>query len=47
MFVIVARSGTESVLTPSPVYSMTLPTPPLTVSMESTFKMTSLALTPF
>ena len=47
MFVIVARSGTESILTPSPVYSMTLPTPPLTASMESTFKMMSLALTPF
>ena len=47
MFVMVARSGTDSVFTPSPVYSMTLPTPPLTVSRESTFKMTSFALTPF
>ncbi len=31
MFVIVARSGTERVLTPSPPYSMTVPTLPLVV----------------
>ena len=30
MFVIVARSGTLRLLTPSPQYSITLPTPPFT-----------------
>ena len=32
MLVMVARSGTVSVATPSPPYSMILPTPPFTVS---------------
>ena len=33
MLVMVARSGTDRVLTPAPPYSMTLPTPPLTDRM--------------
>ena len=45
IFVIVALSGTESVLTPSPAYSNTLPTPPLTVSFLNTSRITSLAAT--
>ena len=43
MFVIVARCGTLSVFTPSPPYSMILPTPPLTLSTRSTSRMTSFA----
>ena len=39
MFAMVARSGTVSVFTPSPMYSMTLPVPPLTLSRRSTSRM--------
>jgi len=45
MFVIVARSGTLKVATPGPVYSMTLPTPPLTLMRRSTSRITSFAAT--
>ena len=45
MLVMVARSGTDRVLTPSPPYSMILPTPPLTLSRRSTSRITSLAAT--
>ena len=45
IFVIVALSGTESVFTPSPQYSITLPTPPLTVIIFNTSRITSLAAT--
>ncbi len=43
MLAIVALSGTERAFTPSPQYSITLPTPPLTVSKRSTSSMISLA----
>ena len=43
MLVMVARSGTESVLIPSPPYSITMPTLPLVVSILRTVRMTSLA----
>ena len=46
MFAIVARSGTVRVFTPSPMYSITLPTPPLTLSRRSTSRMMSFAATP-
>ena len=39
----VARSGTDRVATPGPPYSITLPTPPLTLSRRSSSRMTSLA----
>ena len=45
MLVMVARSGTERVLTPSPVYSIILPTPPFTVILRKTSKITSFAAT--
>ena len=45
MLAMVARLGTESVLTPEPPYSMTLSTPPLTLSLRRTSRMTSLAET--
>ena len=45
MFAIVARSGTERVLSPSPEYSIIFPTPPLTLRRRSTSRMTSLAVT--
>ena len=43
MLAMVARSGTESVSTPGPAYSITRPTPPLTVRRRSSSKMMSLA----
>ena len=43
MLVMVARSGTDRVFTPSPAYSTILPTPPLTVIWRSTSRITSLA----
>ena len=45
MLVMVARSGTVSVATPGPPYSMIFPTPPFTVNKRSTSKMTSFAET--
>ena len=45
MFVIVPRSGTVSVETPSPQYSRILPTPPFTVRTRSTSRITSFAAT--
>ena len=45
MFVIVARSGTESVGMPGPVYSTTQPTFPFVVRIERSLRMTSLAET--
>ena len=45
IFVIVARSGTDKVFTPSPPYSIILPTPPLTLIMRRTSKITSFAET--
>jgi len=45
IFVMVALSGTESVLTPSPPYSIILPTPPLTLIILRTSRITSLAET--
>ena len=45
MLVIVALWGTDRVLTPSPVYSKTLETPPLTVNLLKTSKIISLAAT--
>ena len=45
MLVMVARSGTVRVFTPSPAYSITRPTPPFTDSTRSTSKITSLAET--
>ena len=45
MFVIVARSGTLNVLTPSPKYSTAQPTLPLLPNMLKTFRITSLAET--
>ena len=45
ILVIVALSGTDKVLTPSPVYSIILPTPPLTVILLRTSRITSLAVT--
>ena len=45
IFVIVALSGTDKVLTPSPQYSITLPTPPLTERRFRTSKITSFAAT--
>ncbi len=44
MLVIVVRSGTDSVSTPGPVYSSTLPTPPLTDRRRNSSRMTSLAV---
>lgn len=46
MLAMVARSGMDSVSTPGPVYSITLPTPPLTVRRRSSSRITSLAATP-
>ena len=43
MLQMVARSGTDRVATPGPPYSITLPTPPLTLSRRSSSRMTSLA----
>ena len=45
MLAIVARSGTERVLTPGPPYSIIFPTPPLTLRRRSSSSMTSLAET--
>ena len=45
MFVIVARSGTDSVSTPSPPYSTIDPTFPFVVRISSSLRMTSLAAT--
>ena len=45
MLVMVARSGTDRVLTPSPAYSTILPTPPLTVIWRRTSRITSFAET--
>jgi hypothetical protein len=45
MFVIVARSGTDSVSTPSPPYSTMEPTFPLVVRISRSLRMTSLAAT--
>ena len=45
LFVIVALSGTESVLMPSPPHSIIAPTPPFTPRSRSTSSMTSFALT--
>ena len=45
MLVIVALSGTERVLTPSPPYSNTTPTPPFTVNLLRTSRIISLAAT--
>ena len=39
----VARSGTDSVSTPGPAYSITRPTPPLTLRRRSTSKIISFA----
>ena len=46
ILVIVARSGTVNVFTPSPLYSIILPTPPLTLSRRKTSKIISLDETP-
>ncbi len=43
ILVMVARSGTVREATPGPAYSMTLLTPPLTLSSCSTFRIMSLA----
>ncbi len=45
ILVMVARSGTERFLTPSPPYSRILPTPPLTESRRRICRITSLAPT--
>ena len=45
MLVMVARSGTDSVSTPGPEYSMITPTLPLTPKSSSILSATSLALT--
>ena len=45
IFVMVALSGTDKVLTPSPEYSITLPTPPFTVKRRRTSRMMSFAAT--
>ena len=45
MLVMVARSGTDRVLTPSPPHSMMAPTPPLTLRMRRISRLTSLAVT--
>ena len=45
IFVMVALSGTDSVLMPSPPHSMMAPTPPLTVRILSISKLISFALT--
>ena len=45
MFVMVARSGTDRVFTPSPPHSMIAPTPPFTLSMRRISRLTSLAVT--
>ena len=45
MFVMVALSGTERVFTPSPQYSMTLPTPPFTDICLNISRITSFAAT--
>ncbi len=45
MFVIVARSGTESPSTPGPMYSKIRPRPPRTLSRRSSSRMMSLAET--
>ena len=45
MFAIVARSGTERLARPGPVYSIIFATPPLTLSLLSTSRMTSFAVT--
>ena len=43
MFVIVARSGTDKVFTPSPPYSKIQPTFPLVVKISSILSTTSFA----
>ena len=45
MLVMVARSGTLRVLTPSPPHSMIRPTPPLTERIRRISRLTSLAVT--
>ena len=45
MLVMVARSGTLRVETPSPPHSMIAPTPPLTDRMRRISRLTSLAVT--
>ena len=45
MFVIVARSGTDSAAIPGPPHSMIAPTPPLTDRMRSSSRLMSLAVT--
>ena len=45
MLVMVARSVADRLATPSPPYSMILPTPPLTLSLRRTSRITSLAET--
>ena len=45
ILVMVARSGTVRVFTPSPAYSIIFPTPPLTLIFRRTSRITSLALT--
>ena len=45
MFVIVARSGTDSAAMPGPPHSMIAPTPPLTDRMRSSSRLMSLAVT--
>src|SRR3989338_2536921 len=45
IFVIVALSGTERLFTPSPPYSITLPTPPFTVILLNSSNITSFAET--